>query len=295
MKRRTFIKKTSIVALSVSTVGGIHWNGQHFVGDNPTTTDILGPFYRPGAPLKSNLILPDSKGTPLVLHGVVLKQDGKTPIPNALVEIWHCDENEVYDNSSDEYKYRAGQKSKANGKYQFKTIIPVPYKADQNDESSWRPAHIHMRVSVPAQQDLITQIYFENGKYVETDPWASAPNAVNRILKITKNKFGDSEVEFNVILAKEIPLDQKVYDKITGLYDMGKDNFVEFIKSDDALFMKRNGMINVNLNYIGNNTFEGGGTGFPKASFEWSQDGSVKVIIRTGDNTYSGVKYLKYK
>lgn len=295
MKRRTFIKKTSIVALSVSTVGGIHWNGQHFVGDNPTTTDILGPFYRPGAPLKSNLILPDSKGTPLVLHGVVLKQDGKTPIPNALVEIWHCDENEVYDNSSDEYKYRAGQKSKANGKYQFKTIIPVPYKADQNDESSWRPAHIHMRVSVPAQQDLITQIYFENGKYVETDPWASAPNAVNRILKITKNKFGDSEVEFNVILAKEIPLDQKVYDKITGLYDMGKDNFVEFIKSDDALFMKRNGMINVNLNYIGNNTFEGGGTGFPKASFEWSQDGSVKVIIRNGDNTYSGVKYLKYK
>ena len=128
MKRRTFIKKTSIVALSVSTVGGIHWNGQHFVGDNPTTTDILGPFYRPGAPLKSNLILPDSKGTPLVLHGVVLKQDGKTPIPNALVEIWHCDENEVYDNSSDEYKYRKNQKqmgsisSKPSFRYLIKQI-----------------------------------------------------------------------------------------------------------------------------------------------------------------------------
>jgi len=295
MKRRSFIKNTSVVALSVSAIGGIHWNGISYVGDNPTTTDILGPFYRPGAPMKSNLILPNSKGTPLVLKGVVLKHDGKTPIPNALVEIWHCDENEVYDNSSDEYKYRAGQKSKADGKYQFKTIIPVPYKAAQDDESSWRPAHIHLRVSVPNQQDLITQIYFENGKYVETDPWASAPNAVNRILKIAKNKVGDSEVIFNVILNKEIPLDEKVYDKITGLYDMGKGNFVEFIKSDDALFMKRNGMINVNLNYIGNNTFEGGGTGFPKVSFEINQDGSVKANVNSNSNTYSGVKYLKYK
>ena len=267
----------------------------NYVGDNPTTTDILGPFYRPGAPIKSNLILPNSKGTPLVLKGTVMKQDGKTPISNALIEIWHCDENEVYDNASDEYKYRAGQKSKSDGKYQFKTILPVPYKADQNDESSWRPAHIHMRVSVPNQQDLITQIYFENGKYVETDPWASAPNAVNRILKISKNKSGENEVQFNVILNKEIPLDSKVYDKITGLYDMGEDNFIEFIRSDDALFMKRNGMINVNLNYIGNNTFEGGGTGFPKASFELSQDGSVKVNIHTKQKMYSGVKYLKYK
>lgn len=295
MKRRSFIKNTSLTALSVSAAGGIHWNGHNYVGNDPTTTDILGPFYRPGAPMKSNLILPNSKGTPLVLKGTVFNQDGKTPIPNALIEIWHCDENEVYDNASDDYKYRAGQKSKSDGKYQFKTIIPVPYKADQNDESSWRPAHIHMRVSVPNQQDLITQIYFEKGKYVETDPWASAPNAVNRILKISKNKADENEVLFNVILKKEIPLDVKVYDKITGLYDMGEGNFTEFIKIDDALFVKRNGMIMVNLNYIGNNTFEGGGTGFPKVSFELSQDGSVKVNIQTEQKMYSGVKYLKYK
>jgi protocatechuate 3,4-dioxygenase beta subunit len=36
------------------------------------------------------------------------KEDGKTPVNTALVEIWHCDENEVYDNASDEYKYRGG-------------------------------------------------------------------------------------------------------------------------------------------------------------------------------------------
>lgn len=44
MKRRTFIKNSSLMAISVSAFGAIHWNGKSFVGDTPTTTDILGPF-----------------------------------------------------------------------------------------------------------------------------------------------------------------------------------------------------------------------------------------------------------
>lgn len=294
MKRRTFIKNTSFVAMSVSAIGGIHWNGANYVGNTPTTTDILGPFYRPGAPIRSNLILANSKGTPLILKGTVLKEDGRSPISNALIEIWHCDENEVYDNSSDDYRYRAGQKSKPDGTYQFKTIIPVPYKAAPDDESSWRPAHIHMRVSVPGQQDLVTQIYFEHGKYIETDPWASAPQAVNRILKIGNSKTGEREVIFNVILSKEMPLDQKVYDKITGLYEMGDDHFTEFIKNDDALFMKRNGQLSASLKYLGNNTFEGG-IGDPRVNFEIMKDGQVKAMITSASHTFTGTKYLKYK
>jgi catechol 1,2-dioxygenase len=294
MQRRTFIKNSSLTVLSISAFGSLNWNGKSFEGDTPTTTDILGPFYRPGAPLKSNLVLPYAKGTPIVLKGSIFKENGKTPINNALVEIWHCDENEVYDNASDEYKYRGGQKTKADGKYEFKSILPVPYKADPSDEASWRPAHIHMRVSVPNQQDLITQIYFKGGKYVETDKWASSPQAVNRILTITKNKAGVSEIVFNVTMAKEIPLDKNVYDKLTGLYSVGDGNIVEFIKNDDLLFMKRNGQLSASLKYTGNNTFEGG-IGFPKVTFEIQKEGTVKVVIITATKTYTGTKYLKYK
>ena len=167
MQRRTFIKNSTLTVISVSAFGALNWNGKNFEGDTPTTTDILGPFYRPGSPLRTDLRLANSKGTPIVLKGYIFKEDGKTPVNDALVEIWHCDENEVYDNVSDEYKYRGGQKTKADGKYEFKSILPVPYKADPNDESSWRPAHIHMRVSVPNQQDLITQLYFKGVKYIE--------------------------------------------------------------------------------------------------------------------------------
>lgn len=295
MQRRTFIKNSTLTVISVSAFGALNWNGKNFEGDTPTTTDILGPFYRPDSPLRTNLRLPNSNGTQIVLKGYIFKENGKTPINNALVEIWHCDENEVYDNTSDEYKYRGGQRTKADGKYEFKSILPVPYKADQKDESSWRPAHIHMRVSVPNQQDLITQIYFKDGKYVETDKYSSDPKAINRILTISKNNSKESEIIFNVIMSKEIPLDKKVYDKVTGLYDVGDNNFYEFIKNDDLLFMKQNGQLRASLKYIGNNTFEGG-IGFPKVTFELQKDGGVKVVIvRTATLTLNGIKYLKYK
>ena len=295
MQRKTFIKNTTLTVISISAFGALNWNGKKFEGDTPTTTDILGPFYRPRSPIRTNLRLPNSNGTRIVLKGYIFKEDGKIAINNALVEIWHCDENEVYDNTSDEYKYRGGQRTKANGKYEFKSILPVPYKADPKDETSWRPAHIHMRVSVPNQQDLITQLYFKDGKYVDTDKWASDPKAVNRILTTSKNNSGESEIIFNVIMSKEIPLDIKVYDKITGLYDVGDNNFYEFIKNDDLLFMKQNGQLRASLKYIGNNTFEGG-IGFPKVTFELQKDGGVKaVIIRTATLTINGIKYLKYK
>ena len=293
MQRRTFIKNSTLTVISISAFGALNWNGKNFDGDTPTTTDILGPFYRPGSPIRTSLRPAKSNGTPIILKGYIFKEDGKSPINNALVEIWHCDENEVYDNTSDDYRYRGGQRTKADGKYEFKSILPVPYKANPKDESSWRPSHIHMRVSVPNQQDLITQLYFKDGKYVDTDKWASDPKAVNRILDISKNKTGESEIIFTVIMSKEIPLDIKVYDKITGLYKAEDKTIFEFTKNDDLLFMKRNGQLTSSLKYIGNNTFESG-IGFPKVTFELQSDGGVKVVIVNENNTLNGIKYLKY-
>ncbi len=293
MKRRMFIKNSSLTALSVSVFGSIHWNGRSFVGDTPTTTDILGPFYRPGAPMRSDIIPPASKGSPMNLSGTIFKEDGKTPLNNVLIEIWQCDENEHYDNTSDSYLFRGAIKTGKNGKYAFKTIVPVPYKADPNDEASWRPAHVHMRVSVAEQQDLVTQIYFKGDKYNDTDTSASSPQAVNRILNIVKNESGENTVTFDVVMSKEFPLDKEVYHKITGLYQMDSGNTIEFIKNDDLLFLKRNGQLVASLKYIGNNTFEAG-IGFPKVTFELLGKGGTKVVVATQNKTYTGEKFLKY-
>ena len=94
----------------------------------------------------------------------------------------------------------------------------------------------------------------------------------------------------------EIPLDKNVYDKVTGLYDFGNNNLIEFCKNDDLLFMKHNGQLVGSLRYIGNNTFEGG-VGYPKATFTLQEDGIVKVTVAAeipNIPTYSGTKFLKY-
>lgn len=297
MKRKTFLKHSSLTAFSIMAFGSIKWNGSRFTGDSPTTTDILGPFYRPGAPMRNNIVPSDSKGQALKLSGTVFKADGKSTLANTLVEIWQCDENEAYDNTSDDYRFRGAVRTGPDGKYRFSTIIPVPYEAAPK---LWRPAHIHFRVSHPDHQDLITQIYFKGDPHLEKDLGSASPAAQSRILEIGKGKDGVQQVQFNIVMRKEFDLDDQAYKKITGIYEM-KDGMAEFYREDDLLMMKINGQIREALTYKGDNTFEGG-LGLVKAKFTLTQKGA-SVEISTGAfdegdlskvTVNKGEKILKY-
>ncbi len=296
MKRRSFIKDTSLTAFSIAAFGAISWNGKAFVGDNETTTDILGPYYRPGAPMGSNLVPPGSTGKRLHLSGTVYHYDKKTALSNVLIEAWHCDENATYDNVSDKYLYRGAVKTGKDGKYSFKTIIPVPYK----DGEDWRPAHIHMRISSANHQDLITQIYFKGDLHIEKDAAANAPQSAKRILEIKAKSTIENEVTFDIVMGKTYLLEDAGYKKITGLYQLNKGN-AEFYREDDLLFLKLNGQIMEGLVYKGNNTFEGG-LNFNKARFEMLANGDVRTYLSMWNmpndkrffETYEGVKLMKY-
>ncbi|WP_242082310.1 hypothetical protein [Aestuariivivens sediminis] len=298
MKRRRFIKQSSLMAFSISAFGAIQWDGKKYVGDRPTTTDILGPFYRPGAPFKTNIIPPHSKGIPLHLSGVIYMEDGETPNANAMIEIWHCNENQEYDNTSDDFLCRGAMRTGKDGKYNFTTIMPVPYKANPDSDSSWRPAHIHLRVSSPSQQDLITQIYFKGDQYIGMDASASAPESADRILMVSTNSKQEKEVVFDIVLSKTLPLSDEVYQKIEGLYRSDQklsdsERIFEFVRRDDILFMKLKGQYIAGLKYVGNNAFEGG-RGFPKVTFNWEQDGHVKANIALRKIQVTAEKFLKY-
>lgn len=62
MHRRAFIKDTSKLAVAISVFGRIKWDNGQFIGDTPTTTDILGPYYRAGAPFTHNINPPGFSG-----------------------------------------------------------------------------------------------------------------------------------------------------------------------------------------------------------------------------------------
>ena len=296
MKRSTFIKDSTLTAFGIAAFGAVHWNGKIFEGDSETTSDILGPFYRPGSPMRSNLIPEGSTGEIMHLSGTVFQKDGKTPLSNVLIECWQCDEHEHYDNASDDYLFRGAVKTGKDGRYEFKTIVPVPYK----DGEDWRPAHIHMRISSAGHQDLITQIYFKGDPHIEKDASANSPQSVKRILEIKKNSSDKNVVKFDVVMGKSFPLNDAGYKKITGLYQL-KNGMAEFIREDDLLMLKLNGQFMEGLFYKGNNSFEGG-LGFNKATFEILANGDVKTKITMWDmganqrflELHEGIKVLKY-
>jgi catechol 1,2-dioxygenase len=295
MRRRKFIYDSSLVALSIGVFGKIKWDGHSFVGDSPTTTDILGPFYRPGAPFRTDLVQKGTKGQVLYFNGTVFAKDGKSPLKNALVEIWHCNENGVYDNTSDDYIYRAAFKTSNDGSYHFKTILPVPYRVSP---TLVRPAHIHMRISGTTKQDLVTQIYFKGDKYIPGDMSSSDPRSLNRILETSTNAKNEKTVKFDIVLKDAYMLDAAAYKKITGLYEMSDKSMADFYHAGDELFVKVNGQIMEAMEYKGNNSFEGG-LGQMKASFELLSDGGVKVKASYVDDdrktiNIEGTKLIKY-
>ena len=295
MKRRKFIHNSSLLAFSVGVFGTIKWDGHAYVGNDPTTTDILGPFYRPGAPFRVDLVQPGTKGDILHFSGTVLSKDGSTPMKDALVEIWHCNEDGVYDNTSDEYIYRASSNTGADGKYHFKTILPVPYKAGA---TLTRPAHIHMRISGTQLQDLVTQVYFKGDKHISEDMSSSNPRSLNRILDIGKNDNNEKVVKFDIVLKEEYVLDATAFKKITGLYEMSDRSMSDFYKDGDELFVKLNGQIMEAMEYKGNNKFEGG-LGVISVQFELLSNGGAKVKVSYIDDdrktvTLEGNKILKY-
>jgi protocatechuate 3,4-dioxygenase beta subunit len=293
MKRRKFIQDSAMLALTVGVFGKIKWDGQKYVGTDPTTTDILGPFYRPGAPFKANLIQQGTKGETLHFSGIVIGKDGKTPVKEALVEIWHCDETGTYDNTSDNYVYRASAKTSADGKYHFTTIMPVPYAAGQ---TLVRPAHIHMRISAKGVQDLVTQIYFKGDKNIAGDISAKDPSALNRVLDMTKNGKNEIVVKFDVYLKEEYVLEAAAFKKIEGLYEMSDKSMIEFYKDGDQLFAKVNGQIMEAMDYKGDNSFAGG-IDYIKAKFELLANGVTKVKVTISEDKpveITGTKLLKY-
>jgi protocatechuate 3,4-dioxygenase beta subunit len=293
MQRRKFLKDSGKIAIGIGVFGAISWENNHFVGDTPTTSDILGPFYRPNAPLRTNINPPGYSGKLFHLSGTIFKEDGKTPFRTAVVEIWQCDSDKVYDNTSDDYRYRGTQKVDEKGRYHFTTCHPVPYAADSKGER-YRPAHIHMRISGDGQQDLVTQVYFKDDPYLEKDRYAGSPKAVNRILPIQINRKGEELVRFDIVMAKEFKPSDAVFEKICGIYQMSDNSKIEYQRAGDSLFVKFGEQIGVVTFYKGNNEFEDA-DGYVDR-FELQADGSVNVYGFQKDKkepVVTGVKAFK--
>lgn len=198
MKRRSFVKISGMSAIAVSMSGFDIFEENGVTKTTcPTSTDILGPFFRAKAPIRHDLSYGnDHQGMPLIVKGKIFGSDCTTPLSGVELDVWHCDHEQNYDMASDEFRCRAKIITDKNGHYWYKTFIPPPY--------AQRPKHIHYLIhKYEGHQKLVTQLYFKGDNRIQENNWISYPWDQKRILDIYKDVDGQAEVVFDLYLSAE--------------------------------------------------------------------------------------------
>lgn len=176
--RQEFILLSDVLGLSV-LVDSL----SHPKPEGATVGTLLGPFHTHDAEEHEfgESVCSDGKGEPLLIQGRLTGSDGK-PIEGASIDIWHCDENGLYDT---QYADRDGPdmrgivKTNANGEYIIKCTRPVPYPIPHDGpvgkmlqlikRHPFRPAHIHFIIEKPGYDRLITALYHKGDPFESSD------------------------------------------------------------------------------------------------------------------------------
>jgi protocatechuate 3,4-dioxygenase beta subunit len=125
---------------------------------DPTPGVSEGPAYKPGAPIRRDIIEPGTPGTRFLLRGRVLSASTEKPIPQAMLDLWNVQNNGEYDFKG--FNLRGRQPSARQGEFEFLTVEAIPYGG--------RTAHFHFKVSAPGFRSLTTELYLpkveQNGR-----------------------------------------------------------------------------------------------------------------------------------
>ncbi|PTB20359.1 catechol 1,2-dioxygenase [Trinickia symbiotica] len=170
-------------------------------GGTPRT--IEGPLYVAGAPESVGFARLDDgsqadEGDVLFMQGTVFGANGK-PLPGARVEVWHANllgNYSFFDKTQPDFNLRRTIVTDADGRYQFRSIVPVGYACppggttqrllDKLGRHGRRPAHIHFFVSAPGHRKLTTQINIDGDAYLWDDfAFASREGLVPPIERIS--------------------------------------------------------------------------------------------------------------
>ena len=179
-KRQEFILLSDVLGVSM-LVDAINHRSTGAV----TETTVKGPFHAPAKTMEmgSNIAQGEEakRGEPTVVRGSILDEAGN-PIANAVINVWQSDDIGYYDVQDDtqpDMNLRGIFRTGADGSFWFRTIKPAPYPVptdgpvgellDACGRHAMRPAHIHFWVQAEGYKDLITHIFVEGDKFLDSD------------------------------------------------------------------------------------------------------------------------------
>jgi len=148
-----------------------------------TESTVLGPFFTEDAHDVQNgdSIASEGKGDYMYVEGRVTDTQGK-PVVNAIIDTWQTDGHGLYDTQYDERlepDCRGRLRTKEDGSYAFRAVVPVPYPIPSDGTVGrmvaklgrhvFRPAHLHMQIQAPGYETLTTALYFKGDPYLFSD------------------------------------------------------------------------------------------------------------------------------
>lgn len=150
-----------------------------------TPEETEGPYYLDVDSIRSDMR--EGEDGAALLLGIRVLDESCQPIPDAVVEVWHCNALGIYSgfeaqsqgqsqsdsgSQTDDTRYlRGGQITDANGIVTFTTIYPGWYRG--------RTVHIHSKVHINNNEVLTTQLYFDDdlsNQVYEQAPYSSRPD-----------------------------------------------------------------------------------------------------------------------
>jgi hydroxyquinol 1,2-dioxygenase len=177
-RRQEFVLLSDVLGLSMLVVGI-----NHRASDQATESTVFGPFFVDGAPRVElgGDVANGAPGSPCFVSGRILSTAGE-PIPGARIDVWQTDSDGFYDVQRpglDMTQGRGHLHAGADGEFSFWSVIPVAYSIPDDgpvgellaagNRSPMRPAHIHFRVEAPGHQVLITHVFVDGDRYLDSD------------------------------------------------------------------------------------------------------------------------------
>jgi hydroxyquinol 1,2-dioxygenase len=206
-KRQEFILLSDTLGLSMLTVA---MNNDKPAGCTEPT--VFGPFFLEDAPRYElgDDVANGAKGEPCLVRGTVKSLDG-TPVPNALINVWQADAEGNYDV---QYSHLAHPQARGilhadeQGNFHFKTILaeaypipsdgPVGRMLSATRNHPWRPAHLHFMIEAEGYERLITHVFRDHDKYLDSDVVFGVRSSL--IADWVKLADGSYSLEFDFVL-----------------------------------------------------------------------------------------------
>jgi hydroxyquinol 1,2-dioxygenase len=214
-RRQEFILLSDTLGLSMLTVA---MNNEKPAGCTEST--VFGPFYVEGSPTYDlgEDVANGAPGEPCLVRGTVRGIDGE-PVPGAEIHVWQADAQGKYDVQREElegHQARGVLHADGKGRYHFRSILaeayPIPDDGPVGDmlkatkRHPWRPAHLHFMIKAPGYETLITHVFRNGDRYLDSDAVFGVRQSL--IADWVKQADGTYLVEYDFVLPpqrKEAP------------------------------------------------------------------------------------------